>query len=465
MSELWKKGAAELAALIQARKVSCREVVDAHLLRIAEANRSLNAVTVTLDDAALQAANAADRALKAGEHVGELCGVPFTVKEGIDVLGSATTHGLAPLENALAQRDSPVVAALRTAGAIPIARTNMPEFGMRWHTTNGLHGATRNPWDPHRTPGGSSGGEAAAIASGMSPLGVGSDGAGSLRWPAQCCGIAALKPSQGRIPVVPSGPFPFAFQLLATLGPMARCVADVRLAFRHMCGESSGDPWHVPSPLQWPSVNRPIHVAVVVDPGGKAFHPDIAHALNSAATMLSDAGYVIEQREAPSLQRASEIYVQIMSRFGRTSAELQRAPVGLVSAEFDEFWAKFHQPWEDAAGEVAHDPMMERFTIYQEWADLLNECSLLLAPIATEPAFRVGEDLKAEWGERWMSALRMIVVPSLLGLPSVAVPAEFSGGMPQGVQIIGRRFREDLCLEAAEAIQSRSLLAPVFDRT
>jgi amidase len=145
MSELWKKGAAELAALIQARKVSCREVVDAHLLRIAEANPNLNAVTVILGDSALQAANAADRALKAGEPVGELCGVPFTVKEGIDVLGSATTHGLAPLKNALAQRDSPVMAALRAAGAIPIARTNMPEYGMRWHTTNGLYGATRNP--------------------------------------------------------------------------------------------------------------------------------------------------------------------------------------------------------------------------------------------------------------------------------------------------------------------------------
>jgi amidase len=463
MSELWKRGAAELADLIQGRKVSCREVVDAHILRIENANVNLNAVTVVLKDTALQAADAADRALAAGEPVGELCGVPFTVKEGIDVLGSATTHGLAPLKNALAQRDSPVVAALRAAGAIPIARTNMPEFGMRWHTTNGLHGATKNPWDSNRTPGGSSGGEAAAIASGMSPLGIGSDGAGSLRWPAQCCGIVALKPSHGRVPVVPSGPFPFAFQLLAVLGPMARRVDDLRLAFRHMCGESSGDPWHVPASFEWPPVRKPIHVAVMVDPGGMGVHPDVARSVDLASAMLADAGYVIEAREAPLLQRASEIYVQIMSRFGRTSAEPERAPVGLVSAEFDQFWAMFHQPWERAAGKATHDPMMERVTIYREWAELMNECPLILAPISTQPAFLVGEDIDPAWGDRWMVALRMIMAPSLLGLPSVAVPAELSGGMPDGVQIIGPRFREDLCLEAAHAIESRSLVVPAFD--
>ncbi|MBV9771633.1 MAG: hypothetical protein JOZ32_18830 [Bryobacterales bacterium] len=465
MRELWKKGAAELAALIRSRNVSCREVVEAHLSRIADANANLNAVTVVLSDTALEAANAADRALKAGEPVGELCGVPFTVKEGIDVAGSASTHGLAPLRNAVAQKDSPVVAALRGVGGIPIARTNMPEFGMRWHTTNAMHGATKNPWNSNRTPGGSSGGEAAAIASGMSPLGIGSDGAGSLRWPAQCCGIAALKPSHGRVPIVSSGPFPFAFQLLAALGPMARSVDDLRLAFRHMCGESIGDPWHVPAPLEWPSVKRPIHVGVMVNPGGIGVHPDVARAVDSASAMLSDAGYVIEPREAPLLQRVSEIYVQIMSRFGRISSEPQRAPVGLVSAEFDEFWARFHLPWERAAGEVTHDPMMERVTIYLEWAELLNECPLILAPIATEPAFRVGEDLEPEWGERWLSALRMIMVPSLLGLPSVSVPVEFGSGMPQGVQIIAPRFREDLCLEAAHAVESRSLIVPAFEFT
>jgi amidase len=162
----------------------------------------LNAVTLLLRDEALAAADSLDRAIKSGAPAPPLCGVPFTVKEGVAVGGSATTHGLQSRRQSIAPRDAPHVAELRAAGAIPIGRTNMPELGMRWHTDNALHGATRNPWAEDRTPGGSSGGEASAIAAGLAPLGLGTDGAGSLRWPAQCCGVAALKPSHGRIAVV-----------------------------------------------------------------------------------------------------------------------------------------------------------------------------------------------------------------------------------------------------------------------
>src|SRR5579863_10435058 len=235
MSEVWELGACEITRLIGSRQLSCREVVQAHQDRIAEINPFLNAVTAVLEEQALASADATDDKLRQGEPIGALAGLPFTVKEGLDVEGSATTHGLAPLKAAIAPKDAAVVRALRSAGAIPLARTNMPEFGMRWHTTNALHGATKNPWNAEITPGASSGGEAVAIAAGMSPLGVGSDGAGSVRWPAQCCGIAALKPSHGRLPTDPAGPFPFAFQLLAVVGPMARRVEDLRLAFSVMC--------------------------------------------------------------------------------------------------------------------------------------------------------------------------------------------------------------------------------------
>ncbi len=301
MSAIWEMGAAELAARIRLREVSSREAVQAHLGRIAAVNPGLNAVTVVLAEEALAAADATDRALDSGGAVGALAGVPITVKEGIDLQGSATTHGLLPLRNALAQRDSPHIAELRAAGAIPIGRTNMPEFGMRWHTTNALHGATRNPWSADHTPGGSSGGEAAAIAAGLSPLGMGTDGAGSLRWPAQCCGVTALKPSHGRVPVVSTGPLPFAFQLLGVHGPMARRVADLRLAFRHMCSRSAGDAWHVVAPFEGPALKKPLRVAVMADPGGLRVHPDVAAAVASAARLLADAGYVVEEREAPSL--------------------------------------------------------------------------------------------------------------------------------------------------------------------
>lgn len=203
MTELWAHTACELARLVRTREVSAREVVQAHLDRIGQVNPALNAVTVVLADSALRAADDTDTALRQAalrrdEPPGPLCGVPMTVKENINVAGSATTLGIAALRDAVAQRDAPHIGQLRAAGAIPVGRGNMPEFGARWHTASALRGTTRNPWSARHTPGGSSGGDAAAVASGMVPLGMGNDGAGSLRWPAACCGVAALKPSLGR---------------------------------------------------------------------------------------------------------------------------------------------------------------------------------------------------------------------------------------------------------------------------
>ena len=199
MTELWKLGASDLAAKIRAKEIKSREVVEAHLRRIAEVNPKLNAVTVTLDDEALKAADLADRATAAGGQLGPLHGVPISVKENIDVTGSATTQGIVAMEHAIPSIDAPQVAQLKAAGAIPFARTNLPDFGLRWHSDNALRGATKNPWDASLTAGGSSGGEAAALATGMSPLGLGNDYGGSLRWPSQCNGTAALKPTLGRV--------------------------------------------------------------------------------------------------------------------------------------------------------------------------------------------------------------------------------------------------------------------------
>jgi amidase len=193
-------GAAEIAAAVRAGDLPCREVVRAHLDRIASVNPRLNAVTRSLEEEALRAAAEADAARPEEGPGGTLRGVPITLKENIDLVGSPSTQGSPALRNALPSRDAPLVERLKRAGAIPVARTNLPDFGLRWHTDSALHGATLNPWDPDRTPGGSSGGDAAAIATGMAPAGIGNDYGGSLRYPAQCCGIAALRPTPGRIP-------------------------------------------------------------------------------------------------------------------------------------------------------------------------------------------------------------------------------------------------------------------------
>jgi amidase len=200
MTELWKQGPAELAAIIAGKEASSAEVIDAHLARIADVNPHLNAITRVLGDEARAAARAADAALAAGEPLGPLHGVPFTVKQNIDLAGCATDNGVPALAQAISPVDAPIVERMKAAGAIPIGRTNCPDMALRVHTDSSLHGLTRNPWDPMRTAGGSSGGEAAALASGMSPVGLGNDIGGSLRNPASCCGIASLKPSAGMVP-------------------------------------------------------------------------------------------------------------------------------------------------------------------------------------------------------------------------------------------------------------------------
>src|SRR4051794_18709614 len=236
-SELWRASAHELAQAIRTRAVSSREVIAAHLARIAAVNPALNALTVVLAEEALAAADAADAALTAGQGLPPLHGVPFTVKENLDVAGSATTQGVVAFAGLVPEEDAPAIAGLRAAGAIPIGRTNMPDFGLRWHTDNALRGPTRNPWDAGRSPGGSSGGEAAALACGLTPLGIGTDYGGSVRVPAQWCGTVALRPTQGRVAqaraLAPQDPS-LTRQLFASPGPMARRIADLRLALAPM---------------------------------------------------------------------------------------------------------------------------------------------------------------------------------------------------------------------------------------
>ncbi|GAA0947857.1 amidase [Nonomuraea longicatena] len=466
MSELWEMSAWELARQVQARTVSSREVVEAHLRRIAQVNPRVNAVTAVLAEQALRAADAVDRDLRSGTPVGPLRGVPVTVKENIDVAGSATTLGIVSLRDAVAAADAPHVAELRAAGAVPIGRTNMPEFGMRWHTDNELRGATRNPWSAAHTPGGSSGGDAVAVATGMAALGLGNDGAGSLRWPAQCCGVAALKPSLGRVAQVglPPRPTPFGFQLLAVHGPIARSVRDLRLAFAHMCADQGGDPWHVPAPLSGPPVPAPVRVWLATDPDGPELDPGVAAALRQAAERLSDAGYVVTESPAPALVRAGEIFVQLMSAYGRVH-EVQPPVESVASEGFVRFWERYEPHWNLAAGQAAFDPMMERASIARAWMAWMSTAPLVLAPIRTGPAFAVGSDLDADRLAGWPASLRMAWTVNLLGLPAVAVPTGLAEGLPQGVQIIGPRFREDLCLDAAEAIEARTTsLTPITPR-
>jgi amidase len=457
-------GAAELAAAIRERRVSSREAVQAHLDRIAAVGPRVNAVVRVLGDEALSAADAADRRLRSGEEVGVLHGVPITVKENVDLAGTPTTQAVAAMAGAVPAVDAPHVAHLRAAGAIPIGRTNLPDFALRWHTDNALHGATRNPWDASRTAGGSSGGEGAALATGMTPLGVGNDLGGSLRWPAQCNGICSLKPTAGRIPqasAIEPADAPISIQLMAVQGPMARHVADLRLALRVMSQPSARDPWYAPVPL----VGHPIvpaRVAVVVDPADRATSPQVAEGVRRAAGALRDAGYEVEEVAPPDIALAARTWFDMLCAELRIMWSLMSP---MVSDDANQFMNTFLELYPPAGLTEYVRTFIARQALGRAWAEFQQTYPLVLTPISTEPPFPVGTDLHADGVAAILGSMPMVVAVNLLGLPAAAVPAGVGDGLPQVVQVIGPRFREDLCLAAAEAIEAAcGIPAPIDPR-
>ena len=465
MDELCGKGAGELAGMIARGEVTSTEVVEAHLARIADVNPDLNAVTVTLADEARAAAAAVDRSVAAGKPLGPLAGVPFSVKENIDVAGSATTWGTAALAGQIASVDAPVVARMREAGAIPFARTNLPDFAFRWHTESGRAGHTRNPWDPARTPGGSSGGEAVALATGMKPLGLGNDLGGSLRIPAQMCGITSIKPSRGRVAeaaVTEPTVQPLSIQMTMCAGPMARRVADLRLALGILSAPDPRDPRWVPAPLVGPAVDGPIRVAVVRDPLGAGTDPHVLAGIDRAAGWLSDAGYAVSEIEPPQIGEATAAWVSTIYADVQTIWPGMEPIAGAgVSAFLDACRSTGVFTHVDQAAQLA--AWIAVYQLSAAWGQFLQDHPIVLSPITCERPWLVGDDISRV--QEIAASMRMILPVNILGLPGCAVPVGADDGLPQGVQLIGGRFREDLLLDAAQAIEDRApVLTPIQPR-
>jgi amidase len=458
---LWRADATALAAAIRAGTISAHEAVEAALQRLAEVNPSLNAVVLTREEEALAAADALDAKQRAGAPLGPLHGVPATIKINIDQRGCPTDNGITANKGLIAAEDNPVVANLREAGAVLIGRTNAPGYSMRWHTANGLHGETRNPWRADRTCGGSSGGAAVATAAGIAPISHGNDIAGSIRYPAFCCGLFGLKPSYGRVPSYNSsfqGLSPIASQLMAVQGPLTRSVADLRLAFAAMAKPDIRDP-RTFAPAPFPLEPPPIPVALVENCDGPAFHPAVSAALNAAARALEDSGYRIEPAAPPELATAAETW----PRLAMPDLLTQLAP--LVETNGDEgvrrafgLWRRVW-PQRDPAEVLA--ALGERLRLLRLWQAFLARYPLILMPVSTEPAFEVDADARDEATTRAIiKSQRPMTAVSLLGLPAISVPALISDGLPIGVQLVAAPFREDLCFDAAEAIEAR--LPPAF---
>jgi amidase len=464
-TELWCLSATDLAQAIRSKQTSSQEVIEAHLRRIEAVNPAVNAVTVVLGEQVLEAARAADRVVAAGGELPLLHGVPFTVKGNIDLVGTPTTMGVRALAGACPTLDAPTVERMRAAGAIPIGRTNCPNFTLRWHTDSELWGATINPWDRSRAPGASSGGEAAALATGMSPLGLGNDGLGSLRWPAHCCGISVLKPTLGRIPTATSPPFdfPIGVQLTAVEGPRARRVADLQAALEVLAGATWRDPWSVPAPLRGPQPATPIRVALVVDPAGQGTANQVQDGVRKAARALEDAGYAVEEVEPPSIGLAAKTLLGMLNT--PDNRALWQRFSAAMPADTQRFLSAFYEAAGDPDPVTTVQSFMLRQSLLRTWGQFQQEHPLIVAPIYTDVPFEAGTDLDEGRVAETIHGMRMAMAVNALGLPAVALPVGLGDGLPQAVQVIGPRYREDLCLDAAAAMEDRvGTITPIDPR-
>lgn len=453
--ELWQWTGTGLAALIAASEVSSREVVDAHLDRIEAVNPHLNAVVHVMAGEARASADAADAAVAAGDPLGPLHGVPFTVKDNLDVAGAPTTAGLVRFADSMAVRDDPITERLRVAGGIPLGKTNLPELAMRLATDNPLFGLTRNPWHPDCTAGGSSGGDASAVAAGMTPLGVGTDLGGSVRNPAYCCGIATTKTSLGRLPTAgssPSAALPYlGRQLMAVAGPMARSVADLEAMLRATIGRHPRDPRSVDAPFDGPPVARRVAFCAEV-PGGPT-HPDQVAAVHAAAAALDAVGWEVVEVLPPEMEQCYKVWGHVLATdIPRTLDDY----TGTISDEGAHLLRHSANRWTDAAmpPQVAQQ---ERYRLGRLWAEFLDEHPVLLLPTWCSRPFCHDDDLTDDLtalDDLYDGVFRPITPANLLGLPSTQVPAGVADGLPLGVQCYADLHREDLTLAAAGDIEA-----------
>ena len=462
--ELWRESARTLAQKIKSGETTSREVVEAHLDRIGQVNEAVNAVVELRPDEVRAAADAADAKLKSGAPVGAFHGVPFTVKVNIDLVGYATTQGSPALKDVIATHNAPTVERMLDAGGVPLGRTNMPDLGLRINTQSSLYGDTHNPWKRGITPAGSSGGEAAAIASGMSPIGLGNDIGGSLRNPAYACGIASIKPSRGRVPGGnPSDPIPMELnaQIMAVQGVLARSVGDVRAGLEVLMGAHRSDPLTISAPLQ--GAPAPKKVALVPEPAGGATHPDVAEGIRIAGRALAAKGYEVEEVEIPMLFDAYFNWAELMMQSSDQNDGLFRSLIGEGGMRFLDLTSAEFPPMSTAAIHLMHQ---NRYKISKAWREFMSEYPLIVGPTWTQPPFEHDFDIKdTESAMAVVEMFRFVLPANLLGLPAACVPTGVANGLPTGAQIIGDLFREDLCLDAAEAIESVvGVLTPIDPR-
>ncbi|MBR0651257.1 amidase [Roseomonas terrae] len=457
-SPLWQHSATELSALIQSGEVSAAEAVASAVERMHAVNPALNAVVTDLSASALERAKALD-ATKGPK--GPLHGVPITIKINIDQQGEASSNGVVAFKDLIAPGDAPLVKNLLGAGAVVIGRTNVPEFSRRCETDNPLFGKTWNPWGKHVSAGGSSGGAGSAVAAGIGALAHGNDIGGSLRFPAAGNGVVTVKPGVGRVAVYnPSQTAERGIlaQQMSAQGLLARSARDLHLSMPAMVAPDARDPFHVPLPWRGPTLDGPVKVGFSLEAPDLPLHPEVEKALLDARAALTDAGYVVEEVTPPSLR---EIAFEGRSALMTESYHLMADDIAkygspAIAGVFEQNYRRT-----PTVGMTEMLAMLARRTFYaRQWSVLMEKYPLFLSPFFPQPFYAPGRDAEGPEGLReTIGQAFWSTLGNYLGLPAGNVPArlgEFPDGpKPVGVQILGRRWREDLVVDAMIAIEDR----------
>jgi len=460
----------EITQEIRSKSVSPVEIVELHLKRIEALQPKLNTFVHLDFEGAREQARAAENRVLHGAQIGALHGAPVSIKSCIDVAGWPCAAGSLLRKDHVPKQDAPLVVRLKAAGAILLGNTNTPEFLMAYETNNLTHGKTSNPWNLAYSAGGSSGGEAAAIAAGCSAGGVGSDGGGSIRVPAHFCGICGLKPTPGRIPA--TGHFPpgaGAFSWIGVVGPMARTIADVRLLFEVMAGPDPGDALSAPVPLRSYTEEdlRGLRIGILESDALGAAGSETRAAIGQAAGSLSAQGFNVEPFRLEGLDRALDLWWFF---FGRVIGNLIRESVAGQENQISPMLREYLS-YANSGSPITLEAFMkacaDRDLLRAEILRQMRDTPILLSPVSTSPAFRHGQGNYLP-GTGYRDTMRFSQWLNLTGFPGASIPVSHSNeGLPIGVQVIGRPFEDELVLAVAEAIEQArgSWLAPPFQHS
>ncbi|QDG77632.1 amidase family protein [Labrenzia sp. PHM005] len=454
---IWQLSASELVERLAEQQISAEAAVTATVDRMRATNGHLNAVVDDLGDEAIEQARTLDATFNKSGLVGPLHGVPVTIKVNVDQKGKATTNGVKAFADVIAPDDAPFVKNLTNAGAIVIGRTNTPEFSFRATTTNDLYGRTFNPWNDWASSGGSSGGASSAVMSGMGPIAHGNDIGGSLRFPSAATGAVTVKPGLGRTPAWnPSQKAERGMlaQLMSVQGIICREVRDVRLAMRSAISYDPHDPWQAPVPFEGPALEAPIRVAFTKNTYQFETHPAVIKALETARDCLIDAGYEVVEVETPDIGEIGEAgYRALMGEVNVLMLDdVRKYGSAEINRMFDEYFELF-PPFE---GDELLRQMARRSRYIREWNLLLERYPLVLTPFLPSPTYAWNRDAEGKDGIMdvlgcgiWSFAM------NYMGFPAGIVSSSMHDEMPVSVQVVGRRFREDMILDALESVETR----------